>query len=59
MSNQKTYVFNSNGEFLRARPTKLEAVMSTKESNCFFFPQADVKKGKHTKFFKKLKKYMP
>jgi hypothetical protein len=57
MKNQKTYVFNSKGDFLRARPTKMEAILSTKEKGCFFFSQDDVKKGRHTKSFKKLKKY--
>lgn len=53
----KTYVFDKDGKFLRARPSRLEAIASTKEVGCFLFSQADVKAGKHKRFFKKIKKH--
>ena len=57
MNEQKTYVFDLNGEFLRARQTKAKAVASSKEPFCFFFSQKEVKDGVHTRFFKKMKKF--
>jgi hypothetical protein len=57
INKQKTYVFDSEGNFLRARPTRIKAILGTNESNCFFFSKEDIKKGRHTKLFNKIKKY--
>lgn len=54
---EKTYVFDSDGNFLRARPTRAKAIAGTIEPNCFFFSKEDVKKGRHTRLFNKIKKY--
>lgn len=54
---EKTYVFDADGNFLRARPTKAKAIMGTPEPNCLFFSKEDVKKGRHTRLFNKIKKH--
>ena len=54
---EKTYVFDGDGEFLRTRPTKAKAIMSTPEIGCFFFSKEDVQKGRHKRLFNKIKKH--
>ena len=59
MKQTKTFAFDTQGEFLLARPSKDWAIRSTRRLGvtAFFFSEQEVKKGKHLKFFKTLKKH--
>lgn len=59
MKHTKTFAFDTQGEFLLARPNKDWAVRSTRRigATAFFFTEQEVKDKKHLKFFKKLKKH--
>lgn len=55
----KTFAFDNQGEFLLARANKDWAIRSTRRIGvkAFFFTEQEVKKGKHLRFFRTLKKH--
>ena len=54
---EKTYVFDFSGKVLRARKTRAKAISSTLEPNCYFFSKREIKKGTHTRLFKRINKH--
>jgi hypothetical protein len=59
MKQTKTFAFDPQGEFLLARPSKDWAIRSVRRigKTAFFFTEQEVKKDKHLRFFKNLKKH--
>jgi hypothetical protein len=59
MRNTKTFAFDTDGNFLLARPSKEWAIKSInrKGVQAFLFSEQEVKNDKHLKFFKTLKKH--
>lgn len=55
--NGKTYVYDKHFNFLKAFPTKVEAVIKTRKKDCFYFSQKEIKQQKHIKLFKELDKH--
>ncbi len=59
MKTQKTFAFDLQGQFLLARISKDWAIRSVNRLGlkALYFTEDEVKKGKHTKLFKELKKH--